>query len=757
MTHSTPVVRGRGRWPRWVLVLAIAAAAGLALLPAPAGADPGEPKLKAAKEHPQEGSKEFRIATVSTRNDMVSGGDVLVWIDVAAGIPLGSVRVERNGQDVTAAFKALAGTHSLLGLVAGLNVGDNVLAARPAGGGKGPATHVRVTNYPIAGPIVSGPHEQPFFCTTQTFPVPVIGGTLGVPLDADCSIATRVNYVYRSTANAFKPLDRSLPMPADVRMTTTNAGRTVPYIVRMEIGTINRAIYLTSILHDPYTEPTPDPFNHPGGWNGKLIYTHGGGCRSGWYFQGNSTGGALDVFMLSQGYALATSSLNVFGNNCNDLLASETTMMVKERFIEAYGPPLFTMGWGSSGGSYQSNQTSDNYPGLFDGIIVGHSFPDVTSATIITLFDSRLFEHYFNDTAPGVFSQEEQRHASGFGQFGEIAELSVGARRIDPSAEFNAAVLLSARYDPITNPTGARGDVYDHTVNVYGRDNATGFARRPIDNVGVQYGLAALNEGQITKAQFLDLNARIGGLDADAKPVRERTAADRKVLRLAYQSGRILNGGGGLDTTPILDTRGYTDDDPTGDIHMRVHGFSTRARLVNANGDADNLVTWVGTGPVLDLSSARPPLQDAIRQMDRWLTNLTSDLSSDPLRVKVRRAKPADLLDACFTATGSMIVEPQTFDGPGVCNTLFPSFPPPRMVAGAPLADDVMKCQLKPIDLADYTVHFTKDELKQLKKIFPHGVCDWSKRGVEQRPLKGTWLSLGAGDDDGDENDDEVD
>ena len=43
--------------------------------------------------------------------------------------------------------------------------------------------------------------------------------------------------------------------------------------------------------------------------------------------------------MLRQGYAVASSSLNVFGNNCNDLLASETMMMVKERFIEAYGAP----------------------------------------------------------------------------------------------------------------------------------------------------------------------------------------------------------------------------------------------------------------------------------------------------------------------------------------------------------------------------------------------------------------------------------
>ena len=50
------------------------------------------------------------------------------------------------------------------------------------------------------------------------------------------------------------------------------------------------------------------------------------------------------------------------------------------------------------------------------------------------------------------------------------------------------------------NPTGARCDVYDHAVNVWGKDPKTGFARRPLDNVGIQYGLGALNSGVITQA-----------------------------------------------------------------------------------------------------------------------------------------------------------------------------------------------------------------------------------------------------------------
>ena len=45
-------------------------------------------------------------------------------------------------------------------------------------------------------------------------------------------------------------------------------------------------------------------------------------------------GGVLNDLHLSRGYAVASSSLNVFGNNCNGVLSAETMMMVKERFIE---------------------------------------------------------------------------------------------------------------------------------------------------------------------------------------------------------------------------------------------------------------------------------------------------------------------------------------------------------------------------------------------------------------------------------------
>ena len=57
-------------------------------------------------------------------------------------------------------------------------------------------------------------------------------------------------------------------------------------------------------------------------------------------------GKIIDETTLGKGYAFASASLNVFGNNCQDMTAAETMMMVKEHFIEAYGAPAVHFGTG---------------------------------------------------------------------------------------------------------------------------------------------------------------------------------------------------------------------------------------------------------------------------------------------------------------------------------------------------------------------------------------------------------------------------
>ena len=59
---------------------------------------------------------------------------------------------------------------------------------------------------------------------------------------------------------------------------------------------------------------------------------------------------------------------------------------------------------------------------------------------------------------------------------------------------------------------------------------------------------------------------------------------------------------------------------------------------------------------------------------------------------------------AAGTPRARASTKPATFDGPGRCNTLFPNHKNPRLVAGRPIADDITKCQLKPIDARDYSV-----------------------------------------------------
>ena len=691
------------------------------------------------------------IITVSTRPDTVSGGDVLVRINAPPGVGISDLIVLLNGQNITGAFRPEAGRHSLLGLVDGLAVGQNSLMAKAIGPNNETyrSANLTLTNYPITGPILSGPHEEPFYCMTQLFTLPASTNTLGPALDADCSITTRVDYVYRTTAGTFQPLTNLTSYPPDLAQTTTSEGKSVPYIVRVETGTINRAIYETAILHDPTTEGTPTPFKPPGAWNHRLVYTLGGGCVGGWYIQGASigNGGILEDLLLRQGYAVAASTLNVYGNNCQDLLAAETIMMVRERFIENFGPVASTIGYGCSGGSEAAQPISDEYPRLLNGILVGCSFPEVVAAMVNNITDADLFLHYLNTNATVAWSDAQTEAATGYPTVTTLSTIGPGnAIRVKAQGgTCNAIIPKDVQYDAKTNPTGIRCDLYDHLVNVFGRDPTTGFARRPIDSIGVQYGLEALNLGAITKQQFLDLNRNIGGYDNDGNYVSTRTVGDVAAIEAAYLSGRITYGGLGMRRTPIIDYRGYVDQpENSNEVHSRFHSFSMRERLLEANGNFNNQVMLVEDGSTTTgnglFSDTSPVLSHALTQMDQWLTKYLADTGPDPIPVKINRSKPSDLVDACFTNKGTVkIAELQVYQLDTTCNQLYPAFSTPRMVAGEPLANDVLKCQLRPIDPSLYKVRFTPAETAQLKAIFPQGVCDYSRPGVGQQPPDGTW------------------
>ena len=712
----------------WLPILIFA---GIGVLSAPvrAGAD----TLHLTAPHQQTGSAQFVITTVSARNDLISGDSALVRIGVSSLIPMTQVGVYLNSVKITAAFtETPTGSHVLQGLVTSLRRGDNTLLARDERN-QSNATQLVLTDHSITGPILSGPHITPYECrTTQN--------GLGGPLDADCSATAKITYYYRSTSKTFKALTRPTgPYPTDLAYATTTDGRTVPYIVRVEAGTINRGVYRIAILDNPAQSPT-GPWKPGPGWNGKLVVTFGC-CGSAQYNQGVISADAiLSDTELSRGFAFAHSTELFNQQHANPHLQGETLMMLKDYFIKNYGVPKWVAGTGGSGGAIQQYLIAQLYPGLLDGIQPSISFPETLMPSI---WECRLLDRVY-DMDPATWTPAKQAAVSGFDNPGHPPSAGSDTCRAWDQGFANIIVAdyasgcgltspLNKPYNAKTNPAGPRCDFFDTNANLLARDPATGFAYRPTDNVGVQYGLVALNQGWITVTDFLELNAAIGGFDVDGQPQAQRMAADADTLARVYRGG-FLNSfmGGGLATVPIVTQR--TNADARGDIHDQLEDQIVRARLVKANGRADNQIIWrSGSTSGVDMAALSLDL------LNGWLDKIVTDpapLSPD----KVVNDKPADAVDTCWDLGGNKIAEPATTDPNTQCNRIYPYFSQPQMQAGQASTRDVLKCTLKPINVGDYSAAFTAAEQAQLHTIFPNGVCDYSQTGVGQQPLFGTYL-----------------
>ncbi|MGO2772279.1 DUF6351 family protein [Brachybacterium tyrofermentans] len=718
--------------PRLRLLTAAIAALGVLV------AGPALAEVPAAKD-----GSGLHLDTASSAPDLVTGGDALVEISSEHNVPHDRVEVTLNEKDVTSAFTWDGSREVLVGRVDGMVQGENLLRAALPGQARG-ADELTVINHPDEGPLFSGPHEQPFACETQDFEVPGTDETLGEPLDENCSIEDRVDHVYYTTAGTWEAFpEDATDYPDDLARTTTDEGIEVPFIVRLAHGTANRGIFQHAALHDPLTEDPVTPAARPAGWNGKVVYTLGGGCVDGWYRQGPKTGGVLDPRVLSKGYAMVSSSLNVFGNNCNDLLTSETAQMTKEEFIETYGRDDFTIGLGASGGSYQGHQAADNYPGIFDGIVVGASFPEVGFGTIDSITDARLLQNYFAGGTDVEWTQEQKRRVTGFQTLATMDNVSGGALRIDPREFCPPTLPQEQRYDPETNPTGVRCDVYDHTSTIYGTDPETGFALRPLDNVGIQYGLAALADGTIDAEQFLDLNDAIGGYDQDANFRPERSVADLPAVEAAYRTGRLTDGGQGLASTPVIDYRAYADEKPEGDIHIRYHTSSMRERLRDANGSIENHVSLLEDDRYGLFSTKSPLLMHALTQMDAWLTELepSDDLQDRPTLPEIGAARPDSLVEGCMDQGDEPEFHAMALDRDPAseCEQLYPSASFPREVAGESVKADVIACTTSEPVRAEYPVEFTDEQWEQLLAAFPDGVCDYTLPGRGEVEHAGTW------------------
>lgn len=666
-------------------------------------------------------AQSLAISVLSTRPDMITGGDALVRVD-SSGIDLANVRVALDGVDISEAFTRDAATGSLQGLVEGMENGENTLVAMDGAGST--SSQITLISHPITGPVISGPHIQPFVCTTEA-------EGLGASLDEFCTAVTQINYFYRSAAGEFVRIeDVTAPYPADMINTTTIEGDTVPFLVRVESGTINRSIYHMAVLDNP--RATYGQWSPEAGWNERLLFSFGGGCGTNYNQGSRSRDSVLDAMVLGKGFAHVVSSFNVMGHQCNDNLSAETLMMLKEHFIENYGVPQWTVGSGASGGAIQQLLITQNYPGLLDGLLPSLSFADSFSVRP-GVTDCRLLMNHFAKN-PEQWSEEKRQAIEGFspGTCGAWERSFIDVIVADTGCGIPEEMV----YNAVSNPTGARCTIYDTNVATVGRDPQTGFAYQALDNVGIQYGLQAFNNGVISADEFIALNQGVGGYDRDGEPSPERTSAQLEGLRNVYRLGRVNAGGGGLGSVPILHYRSYLD--PLGDIHDRFRDFQIRERINNAHGRVDNQVIWIYSGREI----AAEVSELALVTMTQWLDTLHADESEAPIIDRIVRAKPAAAVDGCWNPEGARIDEPFEFMGPGKCNELYPSHTNPRMAAGAPLADLAIKCALKPVDRSDYKSALTDEQWTRLQSTFPEGVCDYSKPGIAQEKLAGTYLSL---------------
>ena len=441
-------------------------------------------------------ASDVTLEVVSSRPDAVSAGDALISVAGADE----AMRITAAGIDVTDRFAELGG--ELVGLVDGLPEGVSQIEVLEADGSS--AAEIEVTNHPAWGPVFSGP-QHPMYCTASDAP-----WNLG-PTDENCHVAeATVTYRYRTTGGSFADYPTDGSTPGDLA-TTTVEGQEVPYIVRIERGTINRAVYEFAVIREP-SEPELTPWTAGDGWNGKLAYTFGGACGVG-YWQGKSTGGVENDLLLSRGYAVASGTFNVYAQNCNDVTSAETATMVKEHVVESLGPLEYTIGYGGSAGTMQQLLLSNNYPGIIDGVLGEIGYPDERSTTVAG-HDCRNLLNYWNSDEGAGWSDAEKLavtgHASTFTCFGFTFFDGVD----DPNRGCNNAIPVADRWSP-SNPEGLRCTIADMVKNVYGVDSEGRGLRIVPDNVGVQYGLNALLDDEISIDKFLSLNANAGGMDVD--------------------------------------------------------------------------------------------------------------------------------------------------------------------------------------------------------------------------------------------------
>ena len=830
------------------LVVLLAACGGGGSSSSPAASNPvANTPDPDTPEPPRAGEGEIRV--LSNRADLISDGDALVEVVPADTALLDGAVVRLGDTEITDQLTRMEdGTWK--GLIDGLALGENVLTVVLADDS---VLEQTIINHPNGGPVISGPQIQPWQCTNAAAVdaqcnQPAEYSFKYVPADKLQNLLTNFDPENPGIPGAFQPYDPANPPAEDgIARITTDAGVEVPFIVRMEEGVQNRDRYLIMTLYQPdqpWTALNPQPQ-----WNGKLLIHHGGNVGVS-YGMGNPPQGDIAgtapagaelllgdsiTTALGRGFMTLSTAQGNLGHNANLVTAAESLMMGKERIVEQYGEIRYTIGTGCSGGSITQQHVANAYPGIYQGMIVQCSYPDVwTTATQFA--DYNLLSQYFGNQLPsdpqgfqdvvtrllssGVIPAAQWSAFYGHLPLNPLVSdlaffpAAYPDQESCPGLEDGVAV-----YDAQDAPDGLRCGLLDYMKSQFGLRSpevwsaneqllSRGFGGIPLDNVGVQYGLRALQSGVITGDQFLKVNREIGGFNVDIDYQPERTVADSQALHNAYRTGAI-NTAEHLANVPIIDLRG---PDP-GIAHDAYHSWQMRARLEKTQGHADNQVIWYGPAP---LFGDTVYTTEALLVMDLWLSQIEADASALSIEEKVREHKPVYARDRCLSV--SSLVGPEGPIVPLSGNLLYPTpilpgldlsllpaapaeagvvvdaltgqvcgldlselpvvsdipvvgdllgtvadllspitdplvglqqtvvqtrFGTPRTVAGDSIETLTNKCQLKPVDPADYPLALDPQGFaEQVAEVFPQGVCDYSKPGEGVVPTE-TWLQYG--------------
>jgi hypothetical protein len=720
------------------------------------------------------------ITVLSSRADLVAGGSALVEVKWAPGVDMSTAKIAVDDKDVTSSFATRANGR-YMGIVSGLKNGTNQLTAIAARSG----AKITLTNHPIGGPLLSGPQIQPWICATRTSTAVTVNGnpgatpasstaTTGVsglnddPVNAQCDTPPTYRYYYQPAAlqgsactftitgtnPCFVPYPSlndpaSRPADSEIANFTNDRGDTVKSLIRLEIGSLNRTIYHVVSLYDPLEANTP--WAPPKGWNGKLVFELAGGNSNSRFEQPPSTN-VFDDKSLRRGFMVAASGLTDASVNVDRMRTAETLMMIKEQVTKKYGEIRYTLGEGCSGGSISQYMTAASYPGVIDGLRVMCSFPDQDTATVM-VSDCHLMSNYWTSRNGAALSPSKQAAISGGAfsnctswysldgaEFPFIASGCSGAR----GSSFPIDLMASS-----TNLLGVRcsnADAFVNSVGTFVDTDGITKANQPLDNIGVQYGLKALQSGAITQEEFVQLNEGIGSYNANWVNVPNRVSSSPLIgFTNRYQSGTVANFRN-VAKVPIIDMR--SREAAGNDLHPVWRTYSVRDRLDRDYGNHDNQVIWGFNGSNGNSLPGAALAVRALETMDAWVAAIKADKTDDALELKVVRNKPAGIKDQCITTLGSTtadIANPIALTDEA-CPVKIVSIPP-RQAAGAPAADNIEKCTLKPLDFssADYAgVGFTAEQQSRLRAVFPTGICDWAKPGVGQVPSI-TWPDFSNG------------